>query len=250
MSLHSNLISLFQIDRQVRGLRTRLESAQRYLQSQDRLLTELREQRNEHEARRRQLQATIGNLEVEMVALDQRIEKLRGELDIATTNKQYTAVLTEVNTAKLARSELEDRILQEMEKVDQISLQLEKVASDTQEREKVRVVAENQLGQRHEEVGERLAELEGERNVAAATIPGVELKVFNDLAEAYDGEAMAKVGEIDRRRREYACGSCNIALPFEAVAALLGHSDTLVRCTACDRILYLAEETRGALAKK
>ena len=85
---------------------------------------------------------------------------------------------------------------------------------------------------------------------SAANIPGVELKVFNDLAEAYDGEAMAKVEEIDRRRREYSCGSCNLALPFEAVAALLGRSDTLVRCTACDRILYLNEETRGALAKK
>ena len=250
MTLLSNLITLFQIDSQVRGLRSRLESAQRYLDTQIRLLSELREQREESEARRRQLLATIANLEVEGTALGERIDKLRGELDTATTNKQYGALLTEVNTAKLARTELDDRIYEEMEKVEELDRQLEELKGDNLEREKVRTVAEDQLRQRHDEIGERLAELEGERNVAAECIPGGELKVFNELAEAYDGEVMAQIEEVDRRRREYACGSCNIHLPFEAIASLLCNLDTLVRCTACDRILYLAEETRGALAKK
>ena len=250
MTVLPNLISLFRIDSQVRGLRSRLESAQRYLDAQDRLLAELREQREEHETRRRHLQATIGNLEVEMTALGERIEKLRGELDAATTNKQYGAVLTEVNTAKLARTELEERDYEEMEKIEEIERQLKELEGNTLEREKVRTVAEKQLRQRHDDVGERLAELETERNAAAAIIPGLDLKIFNELADAYDGEAMAQIDEIDRRRREYSCGSCNLHLPFESIAALLCNVDTLVRCTACDRILYLAEETRGALAKK
>ena len=250
MTLLPNLISLFRIDSQVRGLRSRLESAQRYLDAQDRLLAELRDQREEHETRRRQLQATIGNLEVEMAVFGERIEKLRGELDAATTNKQYGAVLTEVNTAKLARTELEERDYEQMEKIEEIERQLKELEGNALEREKVRTVAEKQLRQRHDDVGERLAELETERNAAAAIIPGLSLKIFNELADSYDGEAMAQIEEIDRRRREYVCGSCNIQLQFESIASLLCNLDTLVRCTACDRILYLAEETRGALAKK
>ena len=136
MTLLSNLISLFQIDSQVRGLRSRLESAQVYLDTQERLLAELREQREESEARRRQLQATIGNLDVEGTALGERIEKLRGELDVATTNKQYGAVLTEVNTTKLARTELDDRVYEEMEKVEEIDRQLEKLKGNHLERAK------------------------------------------------------------------------------------------------------------------
>jgi predicted nucleic acid-binding Zn-ribbon protein len=39
-------------------------------------------------------------------------------------------------------------------------------------------------------------------------------------------------------------------IPFQAVSALLSSDDTLVRCTACDRIMYLQDETKGALTKR
>lgn len=250
MTLTTDLLSLFHIDSQVRGLRSRLDSARRYLDNQDRILNELRQQCEEVELRRRHVQAIIGNLEGEVAVTDERLEKLRGELNVATTNKQYTAVLTELNTAKLARSDVEDRILQEMETVEECSTQLDRVAKDTAERSKVRRVAETQLQQRHDEIGTRLAELEQQRNTAASCIPGTDLKLFDELAEAYDGEAVAPVEEIDRRRREYVCGSCNMNLPFEAVAALMGRGDKLVVCPACGRILFLQDETRGALARK
>ncbi len=250
MSLTEDLISLFHIDSNVRGLRGRLESAQRYLDAQDRLLADLSQQHEECEVRRRHVRATVGNLEGEVQVHDERLEKLREELNVATTNKQYTAVLTERNVAKTARAQVEDRVLEEMQTIEDSGKQLEKIAQETAERQKIRKVAETQLKQRHDEVGQRLAELEVERESAASVIPGGEIKIFNEMAEAYDGEAMGLIEEIDRRRREYACGSCNMHLPFEAVASLLGGGDTLVRCTACGRILYLADETRGALAKK
>jgi len=250
MTLTTDLLSLFRIDSQVRGLRRRLDSASSYLDAQNMTLNELRQQHDEIQLRRRHVQATIGNLEGEVAVIDERVEKLRGELNVATTNKQYTAVLTELNTAKLARSELEDRILQEMETVEECGRQLETVAGEKAERTKVRAIAEAKLKQRHDEVGKRLAELEQQRITAADCIPGTDLKLFDDLAEAYDGEAVTPVEEIDRRRREYVCGSCNLNLPFEAVAALLGRGDTLVVCPACGRILFLEDDTRVALAKK
>ena len=250
MTLTTDLLSLFRIDSQVRGLRSRLDTARRYLEAQDRTLSELQQQCQEVELRRRHVQATIGNLEGEVAVTDERLEKLRGELNVATTNKQYTAVLTELNTAKLARSDVEDRILEEMETVEECSSQLEKVAEETAERSKVRTVAEKQLRQRHDEVGERLAELEQERTTAAECIPGTDLKLFDELADAYEGEAVTSVEEIDRRRREYVCGACNMNVPFEAVAALMGQGNKLVVCPACGRILFLQDETRGALARK
>ena len=250
MSLTKDLLNLFRVDAQARGLRNRLETAERYRDTQARRVQELEQQRHELEARKRQLRARISNFEMETATIDTRLEKLRNDLNNASTNKQYTAVLTELNTVKISRSELDDSILQEMERVDEVDEQLAKLEGEFAERKKVAAVADTDLRTRHEDVGERLAELEAEREAAAAEIPDAERRVFNEMAEAYDGEAMASIEEIDRRNREYACGACNLHTPFEAVASLLGSSLTLVRCSACGRILYLQEETRGALAKK
>ncbi len=250
MSLTENLLALFRVDSQARGLRGRLESAERYLAAQTRQVEDLERQREEMEARRRQLQAKVANLEGESALLDQRIEKLRTELNNASSNKQYSAVLGELNAIKLSRTDLDNRTLQQMEQIEQIATQLAKLAADLAERQKVRGVAAAELRQRHEDVGQRLAELDAERRSAAAVIPPRELSVFNEVANSYHGEAMASVEEIDRRHREYACGACNLSLPFEAVAALLGTSEGMTRCPACGRILYMEEKTRGALVKK
>ena len=153
MTLTEDLLTLFRVDRQVRGLRSRLASAEHYLQAQDRQLGELKAQEDELAHRRQQLQATVGNLETEGVAFDERMEKLREELNNASTNKQYTAVLTELNTVKLSRSGLDDHLLEEMEQIDRIDEQIAQLKGQVAERRKVREVAEAQLQERQGDVG-------------------------------------------------------------------------------------------------
>ena len=63
MTLTENLLNLFQIDAQVRGLRRRLDSAERYLAVQTRHVEDLQVQNQELETRQLHLQASIGNLE-------------------------------------------------------------------------------------------------------------------------------------------------------------------------------------------
>lgn len=250
MSLMESLLNLNRVDAQVRGLRKRLDAARRYLDAQTRLHTTVQQQLEELETRKRHLQAMIANLETEVGAIDEQLEKFRADLNSAVTNKQYSAVLTEMNTVKVKRSELEDQILQQMEQIESNEKQTAEVREHLLEREKVRNLAEAQLAQRQTDVGESLAELEEQRTEAAAAVPDRELAIFNQLAEVYDGEAMAPVEEIDRRHHEYACGACNMRITFEQVSSLLGDSETVVRCTACDRILYMQDELRGALTPK
>jgi len=250
MELMESLLKLNQVDAQVRGLRSRLQSAQQYLDAQTGQLEDLNQQLQELVTRRKHMQATIANHESEMATIDERIEKLRDELNNSVTNKQYSAVLTELNTIKANRSEIETQELGELELVDSVEEEITTIQSHIEERAKVRDLAEAQLKERESEIGQRLGELETEREQAAGDVPGEALDIFDNLAEIYDGEAMATIEEVSLRHREYACGACNIQLPFETVSVLMGGVSTVVRCTACTRILYLQDEVRGALVKK
>jgi predicted nucleic acid-binding Zn-ribbon protein len=250
MSVIANLLNLNRVDAQVRGLRSRLDSANRYLTTQSRLHGELNQQLEEALSRKRQTQAKIANFEVETASINERTEKLRGELNSAVNNKQYSAVLLELNTVKEARNAIEAKVIEQMEHIEKLDGQIAGLQAQLAERARLRDVAQKEYDQRVADVGQRLEELEEERRVAAEAVPDMALKLFNEMANCYDGEAMAQIQEVDRRNREYACGACHMHMPFEAISVLLTGSDQVVRCTACGRILYLQEETRGALAKK
>jgi uncharacterized protein len=250
MTLIESLINLHRVDGQVRALRGRLHSAERHLNSQSKQYNDLLQQQNELQTRRKQFQATSGAMEVEIKSIDDRLEKLRGELNSAVNNKQYAALLAELNTVKEQRGTLEDRLLADMENIEKIEAQLTALESQLAERKKIKDAAQAQLDERTADVGHRLAELESERNAAAAVVPPDALAIFDDLADSYEGEAMAAITEVDRKRREYTCAACNMFLPIEQISQLTSRSDALTRCPSCTRILFMQEEMRGSVAKK
>jgi predicted nucleic acid-binding Zn-ribbon protein len=250
MALVENLLNLHRVDSQVRGLRSRLTQAERYLAAQEKQLGDLLRQHHELQARRKQFQAGIANNEIELKTVDGRLEKLRNDLNSAVTTKQHQAVLSEMNTIKTKRGEIEDRMLGDMEQVEKLAEQFSALETQIAERTKVRDRAKAELEERRNDVGARLAELETEREHAAALLPEPVLGLFEKLADDFEGEAMAQVEEIDRRSREYACGACNMHLPYEQVSQLSIRDETVVRCPSCTRILYVQEEMRVPLGKK
>ncbi|MFK7959827.1 MAG: zinc ribbon domain-containing protein [Phycisphaerales bacterium] len=250
MPLMDSLLKLHRVDAQVRGLRSRLDSSERYLRQQQTQLDQLTGRLEELTTRRKQMQARISAFETEGGGLDERIEKFRGDLNNAANTKQYQAVLTEVETVKNRRKEIDDQTIQEMEGVESLAAEITQLETDVAERTTLRDAAQAQRDERAGEVSGRLTELEQERTDAAGAVPGEALRVFDNAADLHDGEAMASVEEVSRRHREYACGECHMHLPFELVANLMGTVNHAVQCTNCKRILFLEEETRGALAPK
>ena len=249
MSLMDHLLTLYRVDSQVRALRTRVEAGERDVQAQAKLLAGLQRQESELASQARQLQATIHNLETEASAFQERIAKLRGELNSANNDKQYKALLAEVKTLEGKKKECDDRALADMERHEQVKKQALAVAGQVAERQKIHDVVRSQLEERKNDCSSRLAELEREREIAGRNVPARERKIFDKIGDDCDGEIMAEVEEIDRRHKEYACSSCRIEIPFASVATLMSNPNALVQCTACTRILYLAEQTKEVLRK-
>ncbi|MDZ4829566.1 MAG: hypothetical protein SGJ09_05125 [Phycisphaerae bacterium] len=249
MSLMENLLTLYRVDSQVRALRSRVEGSERDLAAQLKLLTGLERQTQEVASQSRQLQATIKNLEVEAQGHQQRVDKMRGDMNTQQNNKLYQAMLAEIKQLETKKSEIETRAVAEMERLEQVKQQAEKLAAQAGERKKIHDVVKGQLEERRAESSGRLAELERERVIADQAVPLRERAIFRRCAETTEGEAMSEVAEIDRRHKEYACGACRIEIPFAHVAMLMSNANALVQCTSCTRILYLADATKEVLRK-
>ncbi len=246
MTLIADLVSLHQVDAQVRALRGRLESAQKYVAMQERQRSLLQGRLEEAKSQIRQYQATAANQEAESGTVKARIETLRVQLNTSTNPKQYAAVLSELKGLQTKRDEIDDGTLAQLQKVEELQAKLVEVEKLLAEREQVLTVGKAELDMCRTEVGSRLAELDLERGSAAARIPQRERDAFNRVADLYDGEAMAELVAIDARRREYVCGVCNMELPPEKYAALASNPNTAVTCTSCHRILFISEITTAA----
>lgn len=249
MSLQEQLLTLHRVNTQVTGLRQRLDSAKRFLAAQTRIQEQVKQQADELHGQIRQLEASAANLETESKGIEERIDKLRVDLNASRNDKQYQAILADVKSLQGKRDEIETQALGHMERAEGLRTQLATLQASVDERIAVRDRAQADLDQRHADVDERLGQLEEEREQAARAIPPEVRKVFERVASETEGEAMAPVIEISRRHREYACGACNLEIPKESFSRLAGPADAVVQCKACTRILYIAEGAEVAVGE-
>ncbi len=141
MTVTGKLVRVYQVDKQIRGLRSRLTAAERFLNEQNRVLGELATRKTAVEGQLRQLTASASNEEGEVARVSERIEELRERMNNARTNKEYKALLTEVNTLKEQRGTHEDGAISRLEQIDKLKAQLAEIEGQHAERTRMREVA-------------------------------------------------------------------------------------------------------------
>lgn len=250
MSLLHQLLALHKVDVQVRSLRSRLGQADRYLATQQRKLDDLLAQRTDVQAQHKQLQAQAGTFEVEATAISDRIGRLRNDLNQSGNTKQYNAVLQEMKSLEAQKDQLDEQALAVIERVEQAAKRLEGFVPLVTEQTRLRDEAKSECDQRRADTSERLGELERERATAAAQVPEEAMKLFDEVADLHEGEAMSEVEVISARHREYACSACNTEIPFAVYARLQGVGAAAVQCVSCKRILHMPAEAEATATKK
>ncbi len=180
--------------------------------------------------------------ELELKEREEHIVRLRASLNKARTNKEYAAILKELNTLKADNSVLEDRALNAIEEVENIRGETQKLS------EKIKTEQQRleQMERDNADEIERLRKMEEEliarRREAASKVPPESLAVFERVAQQYGGEAMAAVEiEGDRPPHSYICGGCFMSLNAEHANALRVR-DEVRTCDNCGRILYIPSE--------
>jgi predicted nucleic acid-binding Zn-ribbon protein len=218
--------------------------------ARERQLDELLAQRTDVENQRRQLQAQAATMEVESKSIDERVQRLRGDLNQSGNTKQYNAVLQEMKNIEAQKDAIDEQALAVLDRVEQTTKRLEGFEPLVAERTRLRDAAQSECAQRRQDTSERLGELEHERATAAAQIPAEAMALFEEVAELHEGEAMSEVEVIDARHREYACSACNTVIPLAIYARLAGDTGKVVQCVSCKRILHMAVSAEAEAARK
>ncbi len=180
---------------------------------------------------------------------EDHVARLRMSLNAARTNKEYAAVLTQINTLKADNARLEEEALRILQDADGIKAQADEVAQKI-EAEKARLAEVQRTSA--EEVSRltaMLEELNAQRAGAARDVPAPALAIFERIAGNYDGDAMAAI-EIQGAKppHEFICGGCYMSLTAEHANALRT-KDEIRTCDNCGRILYLEPQANGAAAQ-
>ena len=235
------LIKLQRVENRLRAVKTKLTRSRRSVIFQE---NQLRTLQSGIEAKLGEIKLTkiqVDRLELELKSRDEHIEKLRGHLNLARTNKEYSALLTELNTAKADDSKLETQVLELMKNVEIDEASCAELKNQIEEQkvklEEIRKEAEAKSSAFQKEIDEIQTEWD---TVAKEVTNKNALAIFERVAETYDGEAMAEVEGVEESSSSFSCGGCFMGIPAEVVNILSSH-DEIVRCSNCTRILYLRE---------
>lgn len=246
MTMTDKLLRVYRVDRKIEGLRSSLRAAEQYLTQQIDQITSLGRQSTAIESQLRQLKASQAEAEGEAAQHEAHINDLRERMNSAKTNKEYKALLTEVNTFKEKKGQAEARAMEMMEKIEAFTAQRGRIAEETEERSRVKGVAEGERAKRADEIRDQLELLQAERDALAVDVPASVMATYTQLVDRLDEEAMAPIEIADRKRHEFHCGSCMMLLPVEAMSGLLSHG-SLTQCSSCGCILYIEEKDRETM---
>jgi len=247
MSVTNQLLCLFRVDIELRGLQDRLQGAERFLGEQTKKLADIGAQTESLESQIRQLKATTANAEGESERIKVHIDELREKMNNASTNKEYKALLSEVNNLKEQRTGHDEIAIEGLEKIEELNKRLAELEESKLERDKVRSVAEMDRQKRADEIAEKLAELRTKRDELAADVPKAAMAVYQELLDTRGEDAMAPMEVVDRKRHEYVCGSSMMSVPMEVAASLMQGKLTTSPNDGC--ILYLTQEVEEELSK-
>ncbi|HXY42254.1 MAG TPA: C4-type zinc ribbon domain-containing protein [Vicinamibacteria bacterium] len=223
------LVRLHKVELETRRLDSELAQVPRERQELEARLTS---ERSRLDAARAGYEASAKARKVRESAvqdLEGKRSKYKGQLMEVKTNKEYTAMLHEIENVEREIRSLEDQILEEMEKMEALSQEVrkEEAAFKLIEGE----ARKERVAQDARETGlQTLAQRAREERAAAAVVVPEETLARYERIARLRGSGVAEA-------RDGICGACRVKLRVQ-VWVEVRRNESLIECDSCSRILY------------
>ncbi|MDP6476770.1 MAG: C4-type zinc ribbon domain-containing protein [Nitrospinaceae bacterium] len=204
-------------------------------------LKEKQEELKQAEGVLAELQKKRKDLEMEVATENDHIAKTKSKLPAVKTNKEYTAILTEVDAVKEKISVLEDKELELMEELEEKEKRIPAFKAQCKEEEENFNAYKAKKEAEAKRTEEELEVLRARRHAAAGGIEEKLLGQYNKVFKARDSLAVVTI-------KENICQGCHSQiLPQQVIDVKMG--ETINQCEQCSRILYWEETSETAVPK-
>lgn len=217
--------------RKVADYPNRIQALDQRLDAARRVVAEVRQRLTDNQNRRRAEEKDVSTVQG-------RLARYKDQLLEVKTNREYQAMLHEIEAAQTEIRGREDRILERMLEGDDLGAQITRAEADLKSAEK-EVVAERQaLDQELAHMNTELERSVAAREALTREISPAMLAVFEQVARGRKGVAVAEA-------RDGLCSLCHLRLRPQ-VFNDVRRNDSIIQCSSCQRILYFAQEGAAA----
>ncbi|MBI2529422.1 MAG: hypothetical protein HYV93_25965 [Candidatus Rokubacteria bacterium] len=225
------LIELQRFDTKIAGLET--ETA-RLPQEIARLRAGLDEMRKQVETARAGLEAARKETRAREKDLDDsqvKRQKFEAQLYQVKTNKEYSAVLTEIEEVKQQKARIEEEILTLMERHERLAAEIKEAEGRLTAAEADGAAGEKALRDKLAAVEAELAVVRGERDTVARELPANVLADYERLLRGRGGLALTVVTLPNL------CSGCRMTITPQRLQELK-QQNAPIPCESCGRYLY------------
>jgi predicted nucleic acid-binding Zn-ribbon protein len=205
------------------GIPRLVQDVDRRIQATTKLVADATDKMAQNQKKRRDLESEVKDQKVS-------IGKYKRQLNEVKTNKEYTALLHEIEETQRKVDTFEEAIIAEMLAADdveeeiQTALRKQGLEEDSLKKEKI------VLDEKMKETEARHAALTKERETLLPRIPGEQLKLYESLYRTKSGTALSPVtGDF--------CAKCHMRVRPQMLNEIRDKTKVIL-CEACGRILY------------
>ncbi|OPY01231.1 MAG: putative zinc ribbon domain protein [Syntrophorhabdus sp. PtaB.Bin184] len=217
-----------------------MEGEQKLLQAPKKLrqmedqLTEVRDKIEKEKEIVEELEKERRKKEKELEGEKEKIKKLEVKLYDVKTNKEYQALLKEIESAKEANDRTEEDVLVLMDKVEDLKKDYETSQVELKRLEKESEIERAEIEKETRSMDEVIAKLTTERDNLLSIVSENLRTTYNILREKRGGIAVTNV-------RNGVCLGCNMNIPPQLFIEVTKNKQ-LIQCPSCNRILFFRED--------
>jgi predicted nucleic acid-binding Zn-ribbon protein len=231
------LIDLQKIDLDIRTLNTKKQTLPEKASELDQDFQARKERAEEERQGLEGLNKLHKEKESELKQGQEKLRKAKERLLEVKTNKEYQAMLTEIETVEKSNGRIEEEILILYDRIDE-----KKGFVKTHDRELKQYQSSYEAERK--QIDEELSSIDGELEVQQKKFEALVPDLKPDLLRRYEMIKGRRNGVAVVSARNSICSGCNMNLPPQLYNELQ-RSEELICCPNCNRIIYWDETVNG-----